>query len=80
MACEGCVNAVKRILSKTEGKRLWRAKGASRSSHYRLRRCAGVESFEVDLATKKVSVKGTASAEELVEKVSKMGKETRVWT
>jgi copper chaperone len=57
MTCEGCVNAVKRILGKTEG----------------------VESFDVDLALKKVTVRGSVSAEALVEKVGKMGKDTSLW-
>lgn len=57
MTCEGCVNAVKRILGKTEG----------------------VESFDVDLALKKVTVRGSVTPEALVEKVSKMGKDTALW-
>jgi copper chaperone len=39
----------------------------------------GVESFDVDVATKKVTVRGTATAETLLEKVSKTGKATELW-
>ena len=39
----------------------------------------GVESFDVDVATKKVTVRGTATAETLLEKVAKTGKATELW-
>ena len=58
MMCEGCANAVKRVLSKTEG----------------------VESYDVDVATKKVTVRGTATPETLLERVAKTGKATALWT
>ncbi len=40
---------------------------------------AGVESFEVDLATQKVTVKGNVTPEAVLEKVSKTGKATELW-
>lgn len=40
---------------------------------------AGVESFEVCVESKKVTVRGTASPELLVEKLSKTGKATELW-
>jgi hypothetical protein len=46
----------------------------------RLGACAaGVESFEVDLALKKVTVRGAVTPEALVERVAKMGKDTSLW-
>jgi copper chaperone len=88
MTCDGCVQAVKRILGKTEGTRcccaaLLRhccatAVAARTSARMRLA-AAGVESYEVDLALKKVTVRGAVTPEALVERVSKMGKDTALW-
>jgi len=39
-----------------------------------------VESFDVSLETKKVTVQGSASPELLLEKLAKTGKATSLWT
>eukprot|EP00199_Chlamydomonas_sp_CCMP681_P008343 CAMPEP_0119108392 /NCGR_PEP_ID=MMETSP1180-20130426/14122_1 /TAXON_ID=3052 ORGANISM="Chlamydomonas cf sp, Strain CCMP681" /NCGR_SAMPLE_ID=MMETSP1180 /ASSEMBLY_ACC=CAM_ASM_000741 /LENGTH=66 /DNA_ID=CAMNT_0007093999 /DNA_START=81 /DNA_END=278 /DNA_ORIENTATION=- len=39
----------------------------------------GVESFDVDLAAQKVTVKGNVTPEAVLEKVSKTGKKTELW-
>jgi copper chaperone len=41
---------------------------------------AGVESFDVDLASQKVTVKGNVTPEAVLEKVSKTGKKTEFWS
>ena len=40
----------------------------------------GVESFEVDLPLNKVTVRGNVTPEAVLERVSKTGKETALWT
>jgi copper chaperone CopZ len=42
--------------------------------------CAGVTSYDVDLASKKVVVRGDVTPEAVLERVSKMGKDTQLWT
>lgn len=41
---------------------------------------AGVESFDINLEEKKVTIRGDVTPEMCIEKVSKMGKETSLWT
>jgi len=43
-----------------------------------LKKMEGVESFKVDLETKEVVVIGNVKPEDVVEKVSKTGKETKL--
>ena len=77
MMCQGCVGAVTRVLSKMEG--------ACRLARLALR-CAltpgvaGVETFDVDLAQQKVTVRGNVTPEAVLDKVSKTGKEPALWT
>lgn len=40
----------------------------------------GVESFDVNLEEKKVTVKGSVTPEAVLEKVSKTGKKTEFWS
>jgi len=75
-----CVNAVKRILSKTEGENGATARELARCAEGVALRSPGVESFDVSLETKKVTVQGSASPELLLEKLSKTGKATSLWT
>jgi copper chaperone CopZ len=42
--------------------------------------CAGVTSYDVDLASKKVVVRGDVTPDAVLERVSKMGKDTQLWT
>jgi copper chaperone len=39
-----------------------------------------VESFDVDLAQQKVTVRGNVTPEAVLDKVSKTGKDTALWT
>ena len=41
---------------------------------------AGVESFDVNLETQKVMVKGTVTQEEVIEKIAKTGKAVEPWS
>ena len=45
-----------------------------------LSRRTGVESFEIDLPLNKVTVRGNVTPEAVLERVSKTGKETALWT
>lgn len=40
----------------------------------------GIESFDVNLAEKKVVVKGNVNAQDVLDKVSKTGKKTELWS
>ena len=40
---------------------------------------AGVESYDIDLAAKRVAVRGAVTPEAVLERVSKMGKTTTLW-
>ena len=40
----------------------------------------GVESFDVNLDEQKVTVKGNVTSADVLEKVSKTGKKTELWT
>ena len=41
---------------------------------------AGVESFDVNLETQKVMVKGTVTQEEVIERIAKTGKAVEPWS
>lgn len=43
-------------------------------------RCAGVDSFDVNLATQKVTVKGSVTQEAVMEKIAKTGKAVEPWS
>ena len=44
------------------------------------RRSSGVESFDVNLETQKVMVKGTVTQEEVIERIAKTGKAVEPWS
>ena len=44
------------------------------------RRSSGVESFDVNLETQKVMVKGTVTQEEVIEMIAKTGKAVEPWS
>ena len=43
-------------------------------------RSSGVESFDVNLETQKVMVKGTVTQEEVIERIAKTGKAVEPWS
>ncbi len=82
MACQGCVGAVKRVLSKVPGMSMYSMHVKDKCPvSYKHPNIPGVEDVDVDLAQQKVVVKGqNLSSDQLVETVAKTGKETKIWS
>ena len=59
--------------------RLTPSQGARSAACHSTCRGAGVESYDVELAEKKVTVRGNVTPEQCVEKLSKTGKQTSLW-
>ena len=75
MTCGGCSGAVTRALGKLEGEYINRFTSAADRA-----KCAGLESFDVNLETQRVVVHPTtATYEEVLEKIKKTGKEVRFY-
>ena len=70
MTCKGCSGAVDRALSKAEGE-------IRSDVHWRPLRYPDIETYNVDLDSQEVVVKGSASYDYVYEKIKKTGKEVR---
>lgn len=76
MPCEGCVGAVRRVLTKLPGTCTLLV---CCSVCYNI--SIGVEDVDISLEQQKVVVRGQhLSPEQLIETVAKTGKETTLWT
>lgn len=76
MTCSGCSNAVTRVLTRLEGARVLFF-GEVRSAAHRFRRVAGVDSFNVNLETKRVVVETSKLSQQAVyDVIAKTGKKT----
>lgn len=76
MTCEGCSGAVQRVLSKLQGifsVNFWSA--AYKKGHVLGQ---GIETFEINLQDKKVSVTSSLTAEEVLNVIKKTGKTTEL--
>ena len=87
MSCSGCSGAVTRVLSKAQGKLLFLSP-SERYAHLRISLqhrngtnntfTIGVSSFDVNLTTQEVVVKGTIPYDDVLAKIKKTGKEVRL--
>ena len=54
--------------------------GAGPAARVRALRPAGVESFDVNLETQKVMVKGTVTQQQVIDVIAKTGKRSNPWS